>query len=356
MKAPQGVIRVLLAEDSAVTRAYLQHVIEQDAGLQVAGLAVDGLQAVRQAGQLGPDVILMDISMPRMDGYEATRQIMEATPVPIVLASASFDQHEVTMTFEALRAGALTVIEKPSGLDFGGREATTRKLIDTLKLAAGASVIRRRGRGNGVAPRTPSLVRPRQSQLQIIAIGASTGGPAALAEILGPLPPDLGVPIVVAQHIAPGFARGLADWLRTITRLDVRLACDGEELRAGTVFLPPGGHHIGVADRAHIQLIRDPEENALCPSVSVLLGTVAEAYGRSAMGILLTGMGRDGAAELLRLRNAGGLTIAQDSASSVVYGMPGEAFRLGAAEHVLAPGQIADLLLALGARPKTRSW
>lgn len=348
-------IRVLIAEDSAVTREYLVYLLTEDPALAVVGTARNGLEALEQAERLKPDVIVMDVYMPQMNGYQATQRIMERAPTPIVMVSASFIWDEVAMTFEAIRAGALTVVEKPGGLDHPDHAESARRLVETVKLMAEVKVVRRwprarrQGlgvRGQGLGVKDQDLV-PNPRNILLIAIGASTGGPQVLAAMLAGLPSDLGAPILIVQHIAPGFTEGLAAWLGQGTRLVVKLAEPGEAVRPGTVYLAPEGSQMGITGDGRIRLTKEPAEDGFRPSASCLFQSVAEAYGRSAIGILLTGMGRDGAKGLLRLREAGGMTIAQDEESSVVFGMPGEAIRLGAAEYVLSPERIVGTIRSL---------
>jgi len=340
-------IRVLVADDSETVREYLAFLLGQDPELQVVGIARDGLEAVEQAERLKPDVILMDVHMPRMNGYEATRQIMERVPAPIVMVSASLSRDEAAMTFEALKAGALMVVERPGGPDHPNHAEAARRLVEAVRLMAEVKVVRRwRHKEQVACPPTVSA-----GPFRLVAIGASTGGPQVMAEILGGLPRDLAVPILVVQHIAPGFTRGLSEWLDMSTRLTVKLAETGEAIRSGTVYLAPDGWQMGVMPDGRIRLAKGSGRESFCPSASYLFQSVADSYGRSAVGILLTGMGRDGADGLKRLRDAGGMTIAQDEASSVVFGMPGEAIRRGAAEYVLCPEQIAGTIRSL-ATPK----
>ena len=363
-------IRVLIAEDSAVTREYLIYLLSQEPDLRVVGTARDGLEAVAQAERLKPDVILMDVHMPRLNGYEATRQIMERVPTPIVMVSASYSRDEASMAFHALEVGAVTLVDKPGGPDHPAQAETTRRLLEAVRLMAEVKVVRRwpqdrgrrtedGGRGVGVGglkeraipqplPPNPCMDR----KIRLIAIGASAGGPQVLAGIMAELPGDLGVPILVVQHIARGFTAGLAEWLGRGTRLTVKLAEQGETIRPRTVYVAPDDAQMGVTTDCRIHLVSDVAEDGFCPSVSYLFRSVAEVYSHCAIGILLSGMGRDGAEGLRRLRDAGGLTIAQDEESSIIFGMPREAIRLGAAEHVLSPGQIAELIRSLvGAKP-----
>jgi two-component system chemotaxis response regulator CheB len=341
-----GMIRVMVAEDSAVTREYLDHLLSQDPALEVVGTVQNGLEAVEQAQRLRPDVILMDVHMPLMNGYEATRQIMERIPTPIVMVSSNMSHDQVAMTFEALKAGALTVLDKPYGLGHPDCDKTASQLQETVRLMAGVKVIRRWPRRDRSAP-SPTLPVRACSNIQLIVIGASTGGPTVIVEILGSLPLNFPVPILVVQHIATGFTPGLVKWVGQSTPLQVKLAESGETAQPGTVYLAPHGAQMGITKHLQIHLNKEPTENHFCPSVSYLFESVAKAFGQSAMGILLTGMGQDGAGGLLQLSKAGGVTIAQDEETSVIFGMPGEAIRLGAAQYVLSPGQIAELLRGL---------
>ncbi len=342
-------IRVLVAEDSAVTREYLVYLLGRVPPFEVVGAARDGQEAVEMAERLRPDVIVMDVHMPRMNGYEATRQIMEKVPTRIVMITASLRKDETAISFEALKAGALMVVAKPGGPDHPDEAETSRELLQTVRLMAEVRVVRRWQRRDRPALSLPPPARA-QPKIRVTAIGASTGGPAAVAEILKELPGHLEAPILLVQHIAPGFVPGLAEWLRGVTPLRVKLAEPGESAQPGTVYLGPDGSQMGILRDGRIRLTKGKTDDGFCPSASHLLESVAEAYGPSALGILLTGMGRDGAAGLGRLREAGGVTIAQDEESSVVFGMPGEAIRLGAAEYVLSLDRIAGAIRALMAR------
>ena len=343
-------VRVLVVEDSAVTREYLMYLLGEDPALSVVGTARDGVEAVAQAERLKPDVIVMDVHMPRMNGLEATRQIMERVPTPIVIVSASISREEVQWAFKALEAGALTALDKPGGPDHPDHAEAARRLVETVKLMAEVRVVRRWRRQERPVVPPPVSTRP-DRVIRLVAIGASTGGPQAVATVLRDLPGDLAVPILLVQHIAPGFAAGLVEWLDQSTQLAVKLAGPGEGVRPGTVYVAPDGSQMGITRGGRIVLAKDSVDGGFCPSASYLFGSVAEAYGRSAAAILLTGMGRDGAGGLLRLRQMGGLTIAQDEETSVIFGMPGEAVRLGAAEYVLSPEQIAVTVRSVVSRP-----
>lgn len=341
-------IRVLVADDSATAREYLVYLLGEDPALRVVATARDGVEAVAEAERLKPDVIVMDVHMPRMDGFEATRQIMGRVPAPIVMVSASTSREEVAMTFEALQAGALTVVDKPGGPDHPRHAESARRLVETVKLMAEVKVVRRWPKRERPLPPSPPSVRP-DRKIHLIAIGASTGGPQVISEILARLAGDVAAPILVVQHIAPGFTAGLVEWLGQATRLAVKLAEPGESARPATVYFAPDGSQIGITKDGRVRLTKELTEDGFCPSASYLFQSVAEAYGPSALGILLTGMGRDGAAGLKKLRAAGGMTIAQDKESSVIFGMPAEAIRLGAAEYVLSPVQISEMIRSLAA-------
>lgn len=334
-------IRVLIVDDSTVAREYLSYLVQDDPGLEVIGTARNGQEAVQLTVDKRPDVLVMDLHMPVMDGIEATRQIMKQAPTPIILATASLEEHEQRLGFHAIEAGALTLMDKPPGPTHPGYEAAAGRLIQTIKLMAEVKVVRRwERRATGV----PVQTQQRARAIQAIAIGASTGGPQLLAELLRGLDAHFTLPILIVQHIVPGFVGGLTQWLNGITGMTVKVAESGEVIKPGHVYLAPDNVHMGVTNRRTITLLPGTENGGLCPSATHLFRSVAEAYGRSGLGILLTGMGRDGADGLKAMREAGGLTVAQNEESCVVFGMPAEAINLGAVDQVLSPAQIADLM------------
>jgi two-component system, chemotaxis family, protein-glutamate methylesterase/glutaminase len=337
-----GAIRAIVAEDSAVTREFLVALLGPAQGFEVVAAVEDGIEAVEEIERLRPDVVLMDIHMPRMDGLEATRRIMALAPTPIVLVSAGFGIDGGTSTFEALRAGALTVLGKPAGPGHPDHARSVQELVETVRLMSEVKVVGRRPPRVHQATALPHLPR----RVRVVALGASTGGPAALAEILGGLNDEIRAPILIVQHIAPGFTSGLVEWLAGETRLPVSLAEEGQAVRPASIYVAPDSLQMGVGADGRVRLEPAGPADPFCPSASHLFASVADAYGASAMGVLLTGMGRDGAAGLGRLRAAGAVTVAQDEASSVVFGMPAEAVRLGAAEHVLPPKEIVRLIRA----------
>jgi two-component system chemotaxis response regulator CheB len=345
-------IEVLVAEDSTVLRMFLVHLLESDPRIRVVGAVADGRAALEFVSQRKPDVVLMDIHMPRMDGFEATRRIMEAHPVPIVICTATASAKDVVITFQAMEAGAIACIQKPLGLEHGDFEPIAVQMLETVKLMSEVKVVRRTARirpASWTAATTgASIPAPRPAaRIRVIGIGASTGGPPVLQAILAGLRNDFPVPVLVVQHIAQGFLTGMAEWLNQTTGLPVHIGSHGTLPLPGRVYLAPDNFHMGVGARGEIVLTREGPENHLRPAVSFLFRTLVQVHGPSAVGVLLTGMGSDGALELKQLRDIGAITIAQDRESSVVHGMPGAAIALGGATYVLPADQIAGVLARL---------
>lgn len=341
-------ITVFIVEDSPVAQLLLVHILNSDPRLSVLGTAINGEEALTFLKRNKPDVILMDIHLPGMDGFEITQRIMETQPVPIVVCSASFNPAEVAMTFRALEVGALAVVAKPVGLGHPEYATMAGKLVETVKLMSEVRVVRRwprklRGDTPAVIP-VPVKLPTTPISIKVVAIGTSTGGPPVLQTILAGLPRDFPVPVLIVQHIAPGFLPGMVEWLGQCTGFPIHIATQGEPVLPGCAYLAPDGYHMGVGVGGQIALSKQEPEHGLRPSVAHLFRSVASVYGSSAVGILLTGMGRDGADELKHLKDLGAFTIAQDAESSVVHGMPGEAIKLGAATYVMSPDKIPALL------------
>lgn len=341
-------IRVLIVEDTRVVAEFLAQVLRADPRIEVVGVAVDGEAAIEAVLRLDPDVITMDINMPKMDGFEATRRIMEVRPVPIVIVCGGLNTDEVAINFRALEAGALAVVARPGFSIDPQHDAATRTLVDTVRLMSEVKVVRRWPRGRPVLPMSPiAEVARLAGSVRAIAIGASTGGPAALQTILAGLPKNFPLPVLIVQHMTPGFVQGFVEWLGNASGFPVRVATDGEQILPGHAYVAPDDFHMGVQCGNRIVLTRDVKEHSMRPSVSSLFGSVVREFGPHVVGILLTGMGRDGVDELKHLKDAGAITIAQDESSSVVHGMPGEAIQIGAAQHVLSPQAIARTLATM---------
>lgn len=350
LAAPRPDVRVLIADDSVVVRRVLKRLLESDPGIRVVGMASDGGEAVEMTAQLRPDLVTMDLVMPGMDGLEATARIMAYHPTPVLFFSSYFDHDGTYSRVDALAAGALDVLEKPTLVPDDQWDAQADALVRKVKALAQIPVIahirgahvraRQRTRAGALGSGTGHAV-------DIVAIGVSSGGPRVLDEILSALPASFALCVVVVQHMAEGFMPGLVEWLQQRCPLRLSMAVDQDELLAGRVLFAPDGAHLVAERTARLRLSGAEPVNGHRPSVDVLFGSVARAYGSRAAGIVLTGMGSDGAAGLLALRHAGAVTMAQSEDSCVVFGMPRAAIELGAAERVVSPAQMIDGLTAL---------
>lgn len=346
-------IRVLIVEDSAVLRELLNYILGSDPDIEVVGMAKDGMEAADSVKRLHPDAITMDINMPRMNGFEATRKIMGNNPTPIIIVSGHHDDSEVATTFRAMEAGATIVLSRPVGIGDPKFQVQARELVQIVKLMSEVKVVRRltfsrpyKG-PHATKSEISDAVAGEGSKVKLIAIGASTGGPVALKTLLSLLPDNFGIPIAIVQHMTAGFVQGFAQWLGKASGKTVQVAEAGSYLDPGSVFVAPDGCHMKVSGSGRIILANGEPENGLRPAVSSFFRSVAEAYGPRAVGVLLTGMGKDGAVELGLMRTMGSLTLAQDEASSVVHGMPGEAIRIGAARYILSLEAIGATLGSL---------
>jgi two-component system chemotaxis response regulator CheB len=342
-------IKVLIVEDSPVMQQLLIHTINSDNDLKVVGTANNGREAIEAVKKFNPDVVAMDWHMPELDGKEATRIIMETNPKPIVIVTASIGI-DVLFSFSMIEAGALAIVKKPPCIDHPDYKKDAHELIQTLKLMSEVKLVKRMVRITSLKE-TDDTIKDKTSNskpdIQIIAIGASTGGPIVLQKILLGLPKNFSVPILIVQHISDGFTKGFVDWLNSTTSFPLHIASHGDIPKPGHGYVAPDNQHMGVDENHKIILSSSKPENGLRPSVAFLFRTIAQVYGSNAVGILLTGMGRDGAEELKLMKGRGAITFVQDKESSIVHGMPGEAIKLDAAMHILSPIEISKGLVDL---------
>jgi two-component system chemotaxis response regulator CheB len=365
-QAPATPLSVLVVDDSAVQRRFARTAIDADPTLTVVAEARNGREAVALVEELGPDAVLMDLHMPCMDGIQAIERIMATRPTPILVYSSFVSDEERTNAAAALAAGAVDVLAKPSAGESGQLEEYAEALRRQVRLVGRVRVITHpRGRLNGsgaslsgaaVVPPRPRVAQPSPAEpagpiptstggpVRLVAIGASTGGPHALATVLGALPADLDAAVVVVQHMAEGFIEGLADWLGTMCRLPVSVGMSGRRLQPGTVTVAPSKTNLIVHEQLRVTLQQPPATQYHVPGVDETFVSVADSVGASAIGVLLTGMGRDGAVGLKRMRDRGAMTIAQDEETSAVYGMPAAAAAIGAAHLQLPLAEIGPRL------------
>ena len=324
-------LKIVLVDDSAVVRAVVRDIFHATGDIAVVGEAENGKEAVALTEQLKPDLIVMDIMMPVMDGLTAIEEIMARFPTPILVLSATMDERHVDYAFAAIKKGALDVMEKPhlSGLHCGSSFAAS--IVEKARILARVRVIRR---WPTRATRVELKNDYQKGRRDILAIGASTGGPKAVMSIMKSLPADFRATIFIVQHIASGFARGFAQWLDRNSGVKVRLAADGQAFGKGEAFVAPNDCHM-VLEKGKIRLVQAEPVNCCRPSIDVFFNSLAEEEGSRVVGVLLTGMGRDGARGLRHVKDKGGFTMVQDETSCTVFGMPKAAIALDAADEIL---------------------
>lgn len=347
-------LRLIVAEPAAA--GSLHEAFALDAGMEIVGAAHDGVQAVELTHKLRPDAVVIDVLLTRMNGLEATRRIMSEIPTPVVIVAEDLGRASVQLSMEALRAGALAAVEKPVSPGSAKFPVYSAALIDAVRTMADVKLVRRWRNRPAPAPLPePPLKRAalKVSAIpSVVAIGASTGGPAALYSILTSLRAPFPQPIVITQHISPGFVRGMVSWLDEAARVKVKLAQHGEMLRANTAYIADDERHLTVLADRTIALVDGPIVDGHRPSATVLFQSVARAYGPRGMGVILTGMGRDGVDGLQAIHRAGGAVLAQDEKSCAVFGMPKAAIEAGLADAVLPLEVIAEELNALTEFPE----
>lgn len=341
-------IRVLLVDDSPLVLHILQRLLSRSPDIQVAGTAANGREALDLLPALDPDVICTDLHMPVMDGLALTRAVMSDHPRPILVVSVSVEPGSPNV-FRLLEAGAVDVYPKPRAILEADQDKLALELASKIRIVAGVHVFRRQA----IAPSpavslAPPL--PRAPAARIMVIGASTGGPQALREILSHLPAGFPLPVICVQHIGGAFLAEMIAWLAEASALPVGMAAHGDSPEAGKVYFAPDDAHLEFDGSGRFLYTVSPPHDGHRPSVTVAMRSAARCFGAGTVGVLLTGMGSDGAAGMAEIFAAGGITIAQNEESCVVYGMPKQAVELGAARHVLPLEQIAPALIALANR------
>ncbi|MBI9112861.1 chemotaxis-specific protein-glutamate methyltransferase CheB [Maridesulfovibrio ferrireducens] len=340
-------IKILIVDDSISVRQFFTEFFSREPDFEVVGCAEDGESALRMVRKLKPDVVTMDVNLPDYDGFVVTRLIMEQNPVPIVIISAVYSASDAELGFKMLDTGALAFHNKPAINDKFFNEKMA-EIIMSVRLMSEVKVVRRRIK----LKKKDALSSPEGSDAfeykrknaaaKIVCIGASTGGPQAVKQVLLSLPNNFNVPVLIVQHISTGFLEGMVNWLSENTGHNVKIVAQNEILQAGVIYFAPEDHHIQISSKRRVSLSKGPAVNGICPTIAELFSSAAENLGDGVVGVLLTGMGRDGAEGLLDIRRKGGYTIAQDKETSIIFGMPGEAVKLGAAVSVLPLEKIGE--------------
>ncbi|MEK7851947.1 MAG: chemotaxis-specific protein-glutamate methyltransferase CheB [Deltaproteobacteria bacterium] len=348
-------IKVLLVDDSPLALTILKRMLSTAGDIEVVGTAKNGEEALRVIPELDPKVILTDLHMPVMDGLEFTKEVMDRYPRPILVVSVSVREGSLNV-FNLIGAGAVDVFQKPkSGLEAEYLQET-EELVKKVRILSGVHVFRRAKPSSEFVVRSSEFKegasRLTNNASRIVAIGASTGGPQALQQILAQMPSDFRLPIVCVQHIGEMFLAGLIEWLQSVCQLKVRVAQDGEMPAAGNVYFPREGTHLVLDEGGRFRYSMGPPVNGHRPSITVTFNSVAERCGKGAIGVLLTGMGSDGAEGMKAIADAGGTTIVQDEMTSIVFGMPKQAIELNAAEKVLPLYEIGATILEMGRKSK----
>jgi len=357
--------RVLVVDDSALARMVISRRISLDPGIEVVGVAFDGIDALEKVKTLKPDVVTLDVEMPRMDGLTTLSRIMAESPTAVVMLSR-LTEEDAEVTIKALEAGAVDFFLKPSMVDKGGLSNAIAGLNDKIKMAGRVDISRvvrslRRGisryRGAESLLASPARISGPRPQKNVVIIGSSTGGPKALCEIVPGLPRDLPASILIVQHMPMGFTRSLARRLAQLSQVEVREAASGDKLGAGQALVAPGNYHMVVGEADDVSLNQEPARNGVRPSIDVTMESVAANAGYRCIGVVLTGMGSDGKNGAAAIKKSGGIVIAQDEPTSVIYGMPRSVAECGCADKVLPLHQITQEVVDLcKARTANNPW
>ncbi len=335
-------IKILVVDDSPVIRITLKNALKRIEEFEIVGVASNGEEAIKENLLKSPDIIIMDISMPVMDGLAAIKHIMKTKPAKVLVFSGSqFFANSVDPVYEALSVGAMDIIKKTSVIDPNSKdfEILVEKIkeLNNVDLHKGG-IVRKRG----ITP-----LSKLKHEFKVVAIGVSTGGPLVLKEILGKLPENFNKSIVITQHMTKGFIKGLSDWLNSVIKVKTKIPVEGEPLEKGYVYFAPDYYHLGVRN-GKFKFIDIPPRNNFKPSCDVMFEEFSNEYKRSLLGIILTGMGNDGTEGLKSVKGKGGYVIAQDESSSVVYGMPKAAIDAGVVDIVLPADIIGEYLSKYG--------
>jgi two-component system chemotaxis response regulator CheB len=344
-------IKVLVVDNSKEIQDFIARILSSDTDIHIAGVACSGQEAIEFVRSEKPDIITMAVNMPGSDGFETARTIMEISPKPIVMVSSIKNNNETLFTNRYIESGALAIIRRPEPSEPAQFLDFQKELIRTVKLMSEIKVVKLYSRNRNKNLKTFASEDPFENALKrvrMIAIGASTGGPLALQTILSKITGNLLVPVLIVQHIAPGFVNIFQKMLSATSGIQLKIAEDAEKILPGIGYIAPDNFHMGITRGEKIHLSNQPPENGSKPSVSYLFRSVAQTYGPNSLGVLLTGMGKDGADELKDMKDKGALTVVQNEDSSVVFGMPGEALRLGASNNSFSLERIAEIMLKSG--------
>jgi two-component system, chemotaxis family, protein-glutamate methylesterase/glutaminase len=346
-------IRVLIVDDSHTTQKLFSRILDDDHRFELVAVASNGREAVDYVARFKPDIVSMDLNMPLMDGMEATREIMQKNPVPILIVSSYYDVSDQEMAIQALDAGAVSIMPKPAGIGHPDYQSTVKGFLRMLRTLSEVKVVRRKTtyrHSNNRIGQNENLNYAKfepTNDYKILIIGASAGGPESTKIILSSLSPGFPLPVVIVQHIDAHFSEGYRLWLNSYSGIPVLIPSENQHLLPGHAYVAPGGKHLVLKGEGIATFSDAPPDKGHKPSVSQLFKSAGQVFGSKVIAVILSGMGSDGAKELKNLRDLGAMTFTQNEATCLVYGMPGEAVKLGAASKVLSPDKIIHEILEL---------